>query len=224
MRRSLKILVVTAVIAVATVGLAGVAAAGETTGDSTHMIADGAYTLTLPGIGALSLDVTGGEVTVSAPGTAFDGQTTAADHKIVLTSEDLTIKVRADDGTLVGGYKVDLGESTAGAHQVTVGNLTFTVTVADDGSLSASGPPDGYTMEARGRGVKLTSDSGTILIISKDGTLFAWVSSPRPETSDSEKVCDRDPGKVADWSFSRDGRDWRGHHSRRGSYERKDGR
>ena len=52
MRRSLKTLAVTVVVAVATVGLTGFAAADETTGDGTHTIADGAYTLTLPGIGA----------------------------------------------------------------------------------------------------------------------------------------------------------------------------
>jgi hypothetical protein len=185
MRRSLKILVVVAALALTAVGIMGIAGADEA-------LADGTYSLTVPGIGMLTLNVVGSTVTVSSPNAAFNGQTATMteDSELVLSSAALSIKIEADDGALTGEYTVDLGTLNPGDNMVTVGDLTFTLTLNDDGSLSASGLPDGYTAMTTEDGLKIVTPDGIITIKAEDGTFTASAQSTSPDDSKDEYTND----------------------------------
>lgn len=190
MRRRTKILVVVAGLMLAAFTFMGIAGADEA-------LADGTYTLTMPGIGTLTLNVAGSTVTVAAPGTAFDSQSASLtqDGEFVLTSPLLSINVEADDGALEGELRVDLGDFAPGQTDVTIGDLTFTVIVADDGSMSVTGLPDGYQVSQTEDGLKIVSADGTIKIEANDGKLYATVKSAESEQSNEGEFATNDDSK-----------------------------
>jgi len=187
MRRSFWILLAMAALTLATVGIVSVAGADEA-------LANGDYTLTVPGVGDVTLNVDGSTVTVTA---APDGFTdlvdlvvsTSDDGEFVLASDSLSIEVEVEDGTFDSEVKVDLGRLEPGDHMVTIGTYSFTITVGEDGSLSMD-QPDGFTLETDGEHLKLTADDGsiTIEIKAEDGRFEASVSSPEVDTSSDEEI------------------------------------
>lgn len=195
MRRSFWILLTMAALALVTVGIMSVAGADEA-------LADGSYTLTVPGVGALTLDVAGSTVTVAAdPTTGFDGLTaTNNDGEFMLTSTTdsaFSIQVEADDGAFVSEFKIDLGPLTPDTSQlVKIGTYgSFKLIVAHDGSLSASELPGGFSAELTEEGLKLSAPDGSIIEIKADeGAIQATVSSPEADESSDETIAEEEQG------------------------------
>ncbi|GBD84810.1 hypothetical protein BMS3Abin02_01204 [bacterium BMS3Abin02] len=187
MRRSFWILLTMAALTLATVGIMSVAGADEA-------LANGDYTLTVPGVGDVTLNVDGSTVTVTA---APDGFTdlvdlvvsTSDDGEFVLASDSLSIEVEVEDGTFDSEVKVDLGRLEPGDHTVTIGTYSFTITVGEDGALSMD-QPDGFTLVKDGEHLKLTSNDGsiTIEIKAEDGRFEASVSTPETDGSSDEEI------------------------------------
>lgn len=182
MRRRIWILLTMAALALATVGIMSVAGADEA-------LADGSYSLTVPGVGDITFTVTGGTVALTP---APDGFTLVAsesdDGEFSLASDAMTIEVEVEDGTLQSEVKVDLGELKPGdSNEVTIGGFTFTITVEEDGSLSVA-PPEGFTLETDDESLKLTDGSIVIEIKAEDGRYQASISAAESddELSDSE--------------------------------------
>jgi len=187
MRRSFWILLTMAALTLATVGIMSVAGADEA-------LANGDYTLTVPGVGDVTLSVDGGTVTVTAAPEGFTDlvdlvASTSDDGEFVLATDSLSIEVEVEDGTFDSEVKVDLGQLEPGDHIVTIGTYSFTITVADDGSLSMD-QPDGFTLETDDGHLKLTADDGsvTIEINADDGAFEATVSSPEAGMSSDEEI------------------------------------
>ncbi|NIA25452.1 MAG: hypothetical protein GWP04_07760 [Gammaproteobacteria bacterium] len=186
MRRSFWILLTMAALAMATVGIVSAASADEA-------LANGDYTLTVPGVGDVTLNVDGSTVTVMAAPEGFTDLvvSTSDDGEFVLTSDTMSIEVEVEveHGTFDSEVKVDLGRLEPGDHIVTVGTFSFTITVAADGSLSMD-QPDGFTLQTSDGHLKLTADDGSITIEIKveDGRVEACISSSEADASSDEEI------------------------------------
>ncbi len=185
MRRRIWILLTLAALTLVTVGIMSGAGADEA-------LADGIYSLTVPGVGEIAFTVTDGTVALTP---APDGFTLVAsesdDGEFVLASDAMTIEVEVEDGTLQSEVKVDLGELSEGEHDVTIGDYTFTIIVGEDGSLSMD-QPEGFTLETDDESLKLTDGSIVIEIKAEDGRYEASISAAESDDELSDTESDDD--------------------------------
>lgn len=135
-------------------------------GVASEQLPAGDYNLVVPGVGdiAFSVDDTGA-VTV---GTLPDGFTLVVDEEeegeleAILSNGDITVKLEIEDGKVE--LKVEDGLAP-GTYEFTLADgSTLTVEVAEDGTVTVTGLPDGYQL--------VEGEEDDIVILAPDGTMY----------------------------------------------------
>ncbi len=183
MRRSIWILATVLALSLAALGIMGLAGADEA-------LAEGNYVLTVPGVGDVAFSISNGNVAVTAAPDGFSDlvpvDTDGDDLTFASESAGLFIEVESDDGMLSSEAKLDFGTADPGTYDIAIGDLTFQLSIATDGTMSASGLPDGYTVDSSDDHLKVIAADGTeYKFEAHDGMLRANIEAVDQE-SDGE--------------------------------------